>query len=316
MPKPDDAPVVEDDTTTTTPDAAPSLDQVHAASQAKVEAEDAEAEEDDTTTGGDEDTTDDDSADDTTGDDTADGDDSDDDNSDDDSVDDDAAAADETEDDDTTAPEPVVPDPTTTTEVDTDITKKVDGKIAIRDSEGTTFYFNNLEEVPDTFEPLSYKELMVGTKALLAKEQEDAKAAAAAEDAKVVAEQQKASDDLQKAWENDASALVRAGKLPDEPKKLEAAKEEVYKYIEDEMKKGNIITSFAQAYKSLQYDKQQEANAKKQKELNDAKKKRGAMVQGGGGGGGASNPRTTKVIEAPPAGVGLDAVHNRAINSL
>lgn len=293
---------VEDDPVEVT-GVAPTLDQVHQMNQSKVEQEDADEED----LSGD-------NADDTTEDD----------------EDESGAAGGDSEDDSegepvVTTPEPVVDKPVETpaaaaddTTLDTDITKNVKGKVAIKDAEGNTAYFNNLDEVPDDFEPASYKALMVGTKALLQKEQDDA---AAAKDAQTSAEQAAhldATNKLQESWESDASALVQKGLLPNEPSKLASAKEEVYAYIESEMKKGNIITSFNQAYKSLMYDKQQAKAEEDQKNLNDAKKKRGAIVQGGSGGdsGGSSNTRGNKVIEAPPTGVGLDAVHARAIASL
>lgn len=299
MPKPDDT--VIDDDAVVTPVAPPSLDQVHAASQAKIEDEDLAAGDDD----GD-DTPDDD----TTGDDVVG----------DDATPDDDDVTEDPDEDVVEDPAPIVPEPVApvedAVEPNEDITKPGEGKVAIKDSEGTVFYFNSLEEVPDSFEPLSYKALMVGTRALLKKEDADEAVAQKVEADRVVAARQKEADDLEKAWEDEATTLVRSGDLPNEPKKLEAAKEEVYQYIEDEMKKGNIITSFSQAYKGLQFDKIKTEKIEKQKVLNDAKKKRGAIVQGGSPSGDGANHRTTKVIEAPPQGVGLDAVHNRAIQSL
>lgn len=299
---------------------APSLDQVHQLNQRHVEDEDEEAAEAEAAKAAEDAGSDDDDA--GAGDDAGD----------DDAGDDDAGAG---ADDDAGAgaddtPAPVVPEPVKPAETpaapDTDITKNGDGKVAIKDADGNTFYFNNLDEVPDDFEPASYKSLMVGTKALLVKEQNDEQAA---KDATVTAEREahvKATQDLQDSWEEDATSMVRAGTLPNEPKKLEAVKNEVYDYIESELalynktggKEGSIVASFSQAYKGMMYDKGQAEAANKQKEINDAKKKRGAIVQGGSGAD-ASDVKTTrgnKVIEAPPSGVGLDAVHNRAIASL
>lgn len=297
MPEPEDT-VIEDQKT---PTVTPTLDQIHAISQAKVEEED----ENDATTI-DEDSTE--------------GDDSDED------VSTDTGDTDAEEDTSTDVKEDVLDErpasrtadiAESTTELDEDITQKGKDKVAVKDINGTTFYFNNLSQVPKDFEPVSYAEMMVATGQLIRKEDRDIKAA---EDAQTRAQQEahaEATTKLQEAWEIDAGKLVNAGALPKDPTKLEAAKAEVYDYIEKEMKDGNIITSFTQAFKGLQYDKQQEAQAKKQKDLNDAKKKRGSIVQGGGGGGDTDGPsRRTKVIEAPPSGVGLDRIHQRALESL
>lgn len=276
---------------------APTLDEVHRLNQSKVEEEDFENEED--LSGADSDDTAEDDKDE--------------------SVSDDGDAEDDSQEEPV---EPVVDEPAgdtapKTTESNSDITKPGEGKVAIKDAEGNTLYFNNLEEVPDDFEPASYKTLMAGTKALLQKEQDDAAATKVAESDAVTAAHKKATDDMQASWEADASKLVQSGVLPNEPKKLEAAKNEVYNYIESELKNGNIITSFNQAYKALQYDKQQAKAVEDQKEVDRAKKERGGVVQPGSGGNSSGSPAPrSKIIEAPPSGVGLDAVHARALSQL
>lgn len=315
------APPASDDTVEDDPvnvsGEAPSLDQVHAVSQAHVEQEDEDAaEEEDQDGDGDSD------ADDSTDGD-ADGEEDGDSDGDSD-VEDDAGQGTGSSDDegtgedsstDTPPANKVEPAP----KLDTDTTKNGEGKVAIKDADGTTFYFNNLDEVPDDFEPASYKALMVGTKALFEKDQSDKAAAVEAEAETTRKAHQEATEQMQESWEADVTVLVRSGQMPNEPKKLEAAKNEVYDYIESELKKGNVITSFNQAYKSMKFDQQQEANKGKQKDINDAKKKRGSIVQGGSGGDAADNKTSkqgNKVIEAPPQGAGLDAVHAHAISQL
>ena len=200
-------------------------------------------------------------------------------------------------------------------ELNEDITTKGEGKVAIRDNEGNTLYFNSLDEVPDTFEPLSYKELMKGVSALNRKEDLDAKLAIDEQAAHETREAKERSDALQKSWENDAKKLTKEGFLP-KGDKNEAALNEVYDYMEQEMKQGNIITSFTQAYKSLQYDKQAAEQKQKQKDVNDAKKQRGGIVQGGSGGDVHQSAQKGKVFEAPPSGTSLDAVHRRALGQM
>lgn len=289
---------------------APTLDQVHQINQAKVEEEDAKNEDnaDDSK----------DKADDTAGDDDS-------------NVDDTSDTDDSTDGDDEatdTPPEtpsvdkPETPAPTEpAAQLDSDTSKPGEGKIAIKDAEGKTSYFNSRDEMPEDFEPASYKALMDAAAQFAKKETADEQAAAEAKvkaeaDAEV-AEAKKRTDALQVEWDKDATDLTSIGFLPKDPKKNEAAKNEVYDYIEKELKDGNIITSFKQAYKSMMYDKEQAKSEEAQKKIDQTKKDRGAMVQGGNGPGTASSGSTRgKVIEAPPQGVGLDAVHARAIEQL
>lgn len=323
MPKPDDDTVQDDPIEVNGSEPAPSLDQVHALSQAHVDAEDEEAAaagDDDAGDGSDDDGAGGDAGDDDTGDGAGDG------------------AGDADDDDDAagagTPPAPVAPETpaaapeaTTGAELNTDITKNGEGKVAIKNADGETQYFNSLDEVPEDFEPATYKAFMVGTRALIKKEDSDAAAIAKTQADAEVADRQKATDEMQQGWEADATALSTSGVLPKDPAKLETAKNEVYDYIESELKKfqdsngkeGAIHTNFRAAYKAMAYDKQQAGNQRKQQELDDAKKKRGGVVQGGSGGGDGKPVESGtrgKVIEAPPSGVGLDAVHNRAIASL
>lgn len=285
---------VKDDVQEVKPTVAPTLEQVHAISKAKIEEED----EDEHVEDGKEITDEEDTKD----------------------VDDKAGERDsggnEVDDDTTvtTKDEPVVE---SAPELDLDILKPGTGKVPIKDSEGKTYYFNSLDEVPSDFEPATYKELMVGVDALRDKRDTDRKTAT---DAQIEADKQahqKQTEALQKNWDKDADALVESGAFPKDTAKLEKAKNEVYDYIEAEMKQGNIITSFNQAYKGMMYDKQVAADKKKQADLDKAKKDRGSIVQGGGGGSGETpSARGNKIVEAPPSGVGLDAVHARALRSL
>lgn len=272
---------------------APTLDQVHAMNQAKVEAEDLDNEEQDNGEADVDESTVDNSNE----------------SSDKDEVIDtpvDDKPADTVE--EVTPPKPAL-------ELDTD--KPGEGKVSILDAEGKRHYFNNLDEVPDTFEPASYKELMLGTRALMQKEESDAQAAKDAEKTATQRAHKEATDAMQQGWEKDATELSEMGVMPKDAKKLEKAKEEVYDYIESEMKQGNIITSFKQAFKGLMYDKQQIKVAKEQKDIDDMKKKRGDMVQPGSGGGTPTDgSKRGRVIAAPAAHAGLDAVHAHTLANL
>lgn len=224
-------------------------------------------------------------------------------------------------------PEPVAPPvepekPVEQPSVDTDITKPGESKIAIRSIDGKTYYFNNREEVPDDFEPTNYKELMNASTAFAKKEQADEAIAAANEEARVnaetEAENQKRVESMTQSWENDAKSLTESGLLPKDPKANEEAKNKVYDYMDAEMKKGNVYTSFNQAFKAMMWDEQQKKAKAEKRAEDEAKKKRGGMVQPGSGGSSApsTSVRGNRIIEAPPTGAGLDAIHRKTLETL
>jgi hypothetical protein len=207
-----------------------------------------------------------------------------------------------------------------TAELNTDIKKPGEGKVAIKNADGETFYFNSTEEVPDDFEPVSYKALMEGTKALMRKEDSDAQAAKDADEQRLADESAKRAKDMQDSWDKDVKTLTDDGVFPKDPKENEAMQGEVLDYISDQLKKGRVLTDFSQAYKAMMYDKEQVEKKTETKKKNDTKSKRGSVVQGGSGGSGESNQATGRgggrVLEAPPSGAGLDAVHQRATADL
>lgn len=219
-------------------------------------------------------------------------------------------AADKGKDDEPVVPTPVTDKPEVISpkpELNTDITVKVEGKVAIKDADGNTFYFNNTDEIPDDFEPASYKELMTGTKALYKKEAQDEQSA---KDAAIAAEQQRQQaeiDAVTNSWDKDIDVLTKGGVLPKEKEARETEIGDTYAYISKKLADGVIIDSFAEAHKAMKYDQQQEAKAKKAKEDAKNTKERGGKVLSGGG----AISNKGKVIDAPPAGTSLDAVHAR-----
>ena len=273
---------------------APSLDEVHNVNQHFVDNEDAENE--DSEEGEEDDTSDDDGSEP---------------DPDEGVEDEEEDVEDQIEDDQPLKPEPDTPqDPSVNVDLpDNDITKNGNGKVAIRDSEGNTLYFNNLDEIPDTFEPVSYKEMMKGVSALNRKEDADERAREDAESSAVEEQRKADAKKLTDSWDVDIKEL-----------KLEKGEEEkVFDYMESELKNGNPINSFKQAYKGMKYDEQQAAAAEKTKKLNDTKKRRAGLVQGGGGGGEDSmpvSPRGNRVLQGTPPGASLDAVHNSVLESL
>jgi len=208
----------------------------------------------------------------------------------DDSADEEESKDDDVQEDDTPASD----------EVDEDINKPGKGKVEIKSIDGKKFYFNNLDEVPDGFEPVSYKELMRGTKELMRKEDSDFKA----EEERVKTEEQretkKRTDALQKEWDKDIKSLGIK-----EDKEIE----EVYSYMERKLQQGIVVNNFETAYKAVQYDKYE---IEKEKELNNRKNARGGSVQGGGT---STSGKSDQKVALPP-GLSLDQVHDLAKSRL
>lgn len=205
------------------------------------------------------------------------------------------------------APAPEAPKVDSEPEIDTDITKEAHGKLAVKDADGNTLYFNNMDEVPDDFEPESYKAWGTFTARMAIKEQSDARAAEERRVQLDKAKQDAEISEVTKRWDSEIDVLSKGGILPADEKEREAEIGDTYAYIAKNLSNGVVIDSFAAANKAMKYDRQQEELAQKKKEGTDLKKKRGGMVMGGGGG----TPSQKKEPEALPPGTSLDAVHAR-----
>lgn len=280
--------------------AVPSLDQIHARTQAGLEAEEAEEAED----GEGEDEPEDEE------------------------VPDAGAADDEDVDEDeepeTPAPEPPAKPaddtPSSAPELDTDIHKNGPGKIAMKNFDGETLYFNSLDEVPDDFEPANYKEMMKGVTALQAKSASDAQASADRQkeaNEAAVAERQKELNDN---WDKDIAALGKSGELPKDKKEADAEVNATFEYMEKELNAGRPLDNFKVAFYAMKHEQSREAAKTKDKETAKGKQSKGAVVQSGGGGpesqpSGGGRPKT-RVLEGPPSGISLDQAHQKAISDL
>jgi hypothetical protein len=195
-------------------------------------------------------------------------------------------------------------------QLDKDITKPGEGKVAVKSFDGKTYYFNDITEVPADFEPASYTETMRAGKDFAIKEQNDALAEQQAEQDSIREQLNTRAQGIQASWAADQKRLGLKDDDPEVDKTLQ--------YIEDQMKptkenpEGVIIESFAQAHKARLYDEHIAAEAAQQDATNQNKKTRGGKVQAGG----TSNPNKNVTREAPPPGVGLDAVHAHALETL
>lgn len=274
----DDTTVNKDEPKEVQPDHIPSLDEVNELNKHKIEKDDADEDKDkDKAVSKDDEVV-----------------------SDDDTSDDQPGAGDDNKPADK-VPETAPPEAQPTPELDTEITKPGKNKVAIKNFEGKTYYFNNTDEIPDDFEPANYKSLMVGTKALMRKEDQDTADAVKAEEDAQKAEVKANADAMQKQWDADIKEL-----------KLDKDQEnEVYDYMTAELKNGVALNNFKTAYKAMLYDKGEQDRADGDKDLADRKKARGARVQPGG-------TNTNKPISkiAPPQGLSLDQVHARVLRDL
>lgn len=209
-------------------------------------------------------------------------------------------------------PEPTTPEPQPAPQVDTETTKPGPGKVSVKSFDGKTYYFNNLDEVPNDFEPASYAETMRAAKDFARKEDADEKAERKAEREAAKAQANDRIKDIQAGWDKDIASLTEAGTLPKETKDAQPVIDEVYEYMEKQLKTGVIVDNFTEAYKAVQYDKMLAKEAEETQALNDAKKKRGGQVQAGGT---SAAPKST-VREAPPQGLSLDAIHAKVLSEL
>jgi hypothetical protein len=198
--------------------------------------------------------------------------------------------------------EPVV-EPPKVVELDTDITKPADGKIAIKNSDGDMNYFNNLDEVPDDFEPATYKDFLRFSGEMTEKTQLDRASARDAEVAAQKAENDKEVDAVTSSWDRDIDILTKGGVLPEDSKERETEVGDTYNYIAKKIGEGIVVDSFAEAHKAMKYEQLQEAQKIVTDNKNRVTKEKGGKVMGSEG-----NSKTKK-IEALPAGVTLDQVH-------
>lgn len=204
--------------------------------------------------------------------------------------------------------------------LDTDITKEGEGKIALKNADGDIFYFNNLNEVPDDFEPISQVQWAKADRAFRDKEQTEL----VDRTNQFEQEREREVASLNKSWREDIATLTKTGELPKDKADRKAVVEEVFAFMQAELeavkddkdKARRVIDSFADTFERYQYRKDQiakiEATNKDKKEKSDLKKDKGSRVTASG-----NKPAGKgKVIEAPPAGLGLDALHESVLGSL
>lgn len=189
-------------------------------------------------------------------------------------------------------------------------------KVVIKDSEGREHEFESAEDIPDDFEPFSYKELAVGTTKLAERQARVRQNAIEAEEKEAEKQRTEAIAKTRAKWESELNDLVKAGMLDKDKNKRQADVDGIYTIMQESINEGSTISSFKQAYEIYKYRKSQEKEDKTV--VNEQKKKAGSRVMPGGGSKApaSSKPGGGKVIQAPPSGVSLDAIHDSILSNL
>ena len=187
-------------------------------------------------------------------------------------------------------------------------------KVSIRNSDGKVQEFASVDDIPDDFEPYSYKDFAVGVNKLTELAIEKKESAREKARLQEEAEAAKRIDAIKKGWDDEIEVLVKNGSLDKEEATQKAEVDAVFELMVEERGAGRQIESFTQAYEIYQFRKMKKEQQENKQKSNDEKKKYGSRIQPGG-----SPPPTNtkgKVFEAPPAGVSLDQVHEKVLGIL
>jgi hypothetical protein len=194
---------------------------------------------------------------------------------------------------------------------------KPEPKVQIKDYEGNVHEFDKIEDVPDDFEPASYKEWGVAVQNFVHKDAAERKQLDAIEKTKADKERIERINEIKAEWDKEVVALTADKRLPEDAKERAKVIDSVYNLMGEENKQGRQIDSFTHAYEIYNYRqglKQQDDD--RQKAI-DIKKSKGSMVMSSGSGvSGEAKPKQGRVIEAPPTGISLDAIHENVLGSL
>lgn len=201
-------------------------------------------------------------------------------------------------------------------EVDGDLKRKEFPKVKIRDSDGVEHEFDSIDDVPDDFEPETYKAFAKGVQELTLKAEREAKEDERIAELKEYKDRESRIKKIQDEWDKEKADLIKDGSMPSDPKEADKITKKVYDKMRREMQEGRNVDSFTHAFQLWDYERQNKERAKQQQELVDEKKKRGAKVLPGGAPTPSKPTMKGKAIEAPPMGIGLDAVHEKYLGSL
>ena len=199
-------------------------------------------------------------------------------------------------------------------ELDTDIKKSIEGKVAVKNVEGETMFFNNINEVPDDFEPENAKQWGVAVLKLAENVQKRNENISEREEKVQEKNQATRAVEIQDGWRKEQEALAEDGLLPKNPEARQPIVDKVYKVIMDELAEGKPVGSWTQAFNIYEAGRMRAEAADKNKKKDDKKSEQGNKIQSGG----TPSPKgtTKEEHESPPAGATLDSVHAKTMGSL
>lgn len=207
------------------------------------------------------------------------------------------------------APTPEAPEtPDKPIEINKNPEENAPGKIAVKDSDGKQWYFNNLDEVPDDFEPDTYKNWGKAVEQFARKSISDDRAAEENRIREAQAAQQKEIDDVTNRWDAEQATMLKSGLLPKDAKEREVAVNDTYVYIGQKLREGIVIESFEQAHKARLWDEEQANKGKERQQKGEQRQSKGGKVLPGSSG---ALPGKKKESTQLPPGTSLDAVHAR-----
>lgn len=211
------------------------------------------------------------------------------------------------------------PEPPKEPEEEADIVSTVEKSIPlvkIKDSDGKVHEFAKVDDIPEDFEPATYKELTVATSKLTRREMEVESKIRDAEADREIKERNERVEKIKSEWLAEEEALLKSGDLPKDQEERSKVVEAVYEIMQESSSSGAPINKFTQAFEIYQYRKGKEDAANEFKKADDEKKKKGSKVMSGGGGAISSKSSKGKVIEAPPSGISLDQLHENILGTL
>lgn len=187
---------------------------------------------------------------------------------------------------------------------------KLSDPVKVKSYDGKVYEFNSLDDVPEDFEPSSYKEFARFTREMIKKENTDAEILENNRTLVEEKEKQERVDAIKAGWDADIKSLD--AELPKDPNERKELTDAVFNLMNEELSKGKVI-DFAPAYEIYMYRESQKEKIENLNRIAEDKKRRGGMVVGNSP---AGNGPKTKVIEAPPQGTSLDDVHASVLGSL
>lgn len=197
-----------------------------------------------------------------------------------------------------------------------DITKPGKYKAKFVDEDGNEFHVTDMDQLPDDFAPRSQKEFGKSIQSLGREQDQYHKDQSEYEAKKGEYDRNTVVDQTVQSWKNEIKELTEDGTLPKDAKERGDHIVGVYKFMQDENKKGRRFNSWTHANEIFTTRQERKKSAEASNKADDDKKKRGGKVMGGGGGGPKTTGTKPNVRKAAPMGTSLDQVHSRVVGSL